>query len=219
MRGRSLTFHFRTLTVPIGDLKAASKLVDGKLNDAFVAAVLGGLRRYHDRHDAPVDHLRMTMPINVRRDDTSDLAGNKFAPARFAVPLDIDDPVERMRSVKELVRRQRAEPALALTDALAGILNRLPTTLTTAVFGSMLKGIDFVTTNVPGAPMPVYLAGAHIEHMFAFGPPSGSAANVALLSHLDQAHIGVNTDAAAVPDPDVFHDCLEEGFDEIVKVV
>ena len=36
----------------------------------------------------PVDALRMTMPINVRNDETADLAGNQFVPARFAVPLD-----------------------------------------------------------------------------------------------------------------------------------
>ena len=35
--------------------------------------------------------LRVTMPINVRRDD-DDPGGNRFTPARFTVPLAIDDP-------------------------------------------------------------------------------------------------------------------------------
>ena len=73
-------------------LKAAAKAADGKLNDAFVAAVAGGLRRYHDEHGAPVDALRMTMPINVRTEATEDVAGNQFVPARFPVPMTIDDP-------------------------------------------------------------------------------------------------------------------------------
>ncbi len=145
--------HFDTLQVPIGPLKRASKLVGGRLNDAFVA------RR--DRRPGPlppsrwacdVDELRMTMPINIRTEATANLAGNQFAPARFAVPVGIDDPIARMNAVRELMEAQRREPALALTDALAGILNRLPVTATTGIFGSMLRGIDFVTSNVPGPP-------------------------------------------------------------------
>ncbi len=114
----------------------------------------------------------MTMPINIRNDATADLAGNQFAPARFAVPLTIDDPVERMATIRELVATQRGEPALALAEPLAAILYRLPATLSTGVFGAMLRGVDFVTSNVPGVPIPVFLAGARMEAQFAFGPMS-----------------------------------------------
>ena len=218
MRGRSLTMRFDTITVPLDELKAAAKAVDGKLNDAFVAAVAGGLGRYHERHGAPVEQLRMTMPINIRDDDTAGLAGTRFVPARFAVPIAITDPRERMAVIRDLVSRERAEPALALTEPIAGVLSRLPATVTTQVFGSMLKGIDFVSTNVPGSPIPVFLAGAALEAQFAFAPLSGSAANIALMSYCDEVHVGVNVDAAAVPDPDVVTACLHDGFDEIRKL-
>lgn len=218
MEDRSLSVHFDTLRVPVGQLKAAAKRVDGKLNDAFVAAVLGGLRRYHTKHGSSVAALRMTMPINTRNEVTADLAGNQFAPARFAVPIDIDDPVERMRAVRDLVARQRAEPALRLTEPLASILYRLPATVSTGIFGSLLKGIDLVTSNVPGVPVPVYLAGAQLEAQFPFGPMLGAATNVTLLSYLDEAQVGVNTDPAAIPDGDVFLSCLEDGFVDVLDV-
>jgi WS/DGAT/MGAT family acyltransferase len=217
MGGRSLSVRFDLLTAPLAETKAAAKHADGKLNDAFVAAVAGGLARYHERHGAPVDALRMTMPISIRVEGQAK-GGNQFVPARFPVPLNVTDPVERMRVVRGLVAEQRAEPALAFTDAIAGVLNRLPTAAVTQLFGSMLKGVDFVTSNVPGAPFPVYLAGANVEGNFAFAPLSGAGANITLLSYLDELQIGVNTDPAAVPDPDVFLGCLEEGFDEIRKV-
>jgi diacylglycerol O-acyltransferase / wax synthase len=217
MRKRSLSVHFDGIAIPLDDAKAAAKAAGGRLNDAFVAATVGGLRKYHQHHGQPVDSLRMTMPINVRTGDNEDLAGNQFAPARFPVPLTIDDPRERMRVLRELVATQRAEPAMALVDPLAGVLNRLPTSLTTALFGSMLKGVDFVTSNVPGVPIPVFLAGARMESQFAFGPMSGAAANITLLSYVDQAFIAVNSDPAAVPDPDVLKACLVDGWDEIIK--
>jgi len=216
MTERSLSVRFTTLVRPLDALRAAAKAADAKLNDAFVAAVAGGLQRYHAQLGAPVDALRMTMPINVRTEATEGVAGNQFVPARFAVPMSIDDPVERMTAVRALVATQRGEPALALTQPLAAILNRLPTSVTTGVFGGMLRGVDFVTSNVPGAPIPLYAAGAEIVQQFPFGPLSGSAVNVTLLSWLDQVCIGINVDPAAVPDPETFHACLAAGFDEVI---
>lgn len=219
MRERSLSVRYDALQVDLPRMKTAARLVSGKLNDAFVAAVLGGLRRYHEHHGHEVEALRMTMPINIRTERTATLAGNQFAPARFAVPANLDDPLRRMNAVRELVQHWRDEPVLALTQPLANLLTRLPATASTALFGSMLKGIDFVTSNVPGPPVPVYLAGARMERQLAFGPMTGAATNVVLLSYGEELNIGITTDPAAVPDPELFVESLSEGFDEILKLV
>ena len=147
--------------------KATARRAGGHLNDAFVAATTLGLLRYHEVHGAATGSLRMTMPINLRGDE-SELGGNRFVPARFEVPLVIDDPLDRLRIMHDLVARQRAEPSLSLVDPVAGVLNRLPHSVATGVFGSMLKGIDFVTSNVPGAPIELFSAGAKVTGMHAF---------------------------------------------------
>jgi diacylglycerol O-acyltransferase len=120
--------------------------------------------------------------------------------------------------VKQLVRSWRAEPALQMTSALAGVLNRLPTTTTTALFGGMLKCCDFVTSNVPGAPIPVYTAGAKVERLYAFAPPSGAAFNVTLISHCETCCIGIVVDTTAVPDPDALVEALRAGFDGVLAL-
>ena len=61
-------------------------------------------------------------------------------------------------------------------------------------------------------------AGAKLEAQLPFGPLAGSAANITLLSYVDECQIGVNTDPAAIPDPDVLLACLTESFDEIRKL-
>ena len=66
MTERSLSVRFDTMQVGVDPMKRAAKLVGGKLNDAFVAGVTGGLARYHHEMGADCDHLRMTMPINIR---------------------------------------------------------------------------------------------------------------------------------------------------------
>lgn len=218
MTGRSLSVRFDTLTLPLSTAKAAARVSGGKLNDAFVAGIAGGMARYHRHHGLDPEAVRMSMPISIRSAGNETKAGNQFAPARFPVPIRSDDPIALMTSVREVVAAARAEPALALTEPLAGVLTRLPTSATTGLFGAMLRGIDVVTSNVPGAPVPVYLGGGRVEAQIPFGPMAGAATNITLLSYIDDLNIGINTDPSAIPDPEVFVDCLRDSFDEILKV-
>ena len=81
----------------------------------------------------------------------------------------------------------------------------------------MLRGVDFVATNVPGVPVPVFFAGARLEAQFAFGPMTGAAANITLLSYLDELQIAVNTDPAAIPIRTCSTRACSKGIDEIRK--
>jgi WS/DGAT/MGAT family acyltransferase len=217
MRGRGMSRRLEAFDVPLDELRAAAHAVGGTLNDAFLAAVAGGMRRYHSRHRVTAEDLRVTMPVNLRRED-DEVGHNRFTPVRFALPVGDDGPAERMRRLGEIARRWRREPALPVTDVIAGALNRLPVAATTALFGSMLKGVDFVATNVPGLTGPVHLAGTKVIRQYGFPPPSGAACGIALLSHGSHACVGVTIDTAAVPDPEVLGDSLRQGFAEVLAV-
>jgi diacylglycerol O-acyltransferase len=219
MIDRSLSQRFDALTLPLGEMKAAAKKAGGRLNDAFVAGVTGGYRRYHLRHDTPTDALRMAMPISVRDEASDAQAGNQFVPARIEVPIATEDPVERMGAIRDIVQLTRAEPYLSLSDQVSGIINRIPTTVTTAMFGSLLRAVDFTTSNVPGSPVPVFVAGAGLTRHLAFGPMAGAGANITLLSLCDEIHIGFNTDPAAISDPAGFMEDMAAGFGEVLSVV
>lgn len=218
LRGRSLSVRFEGLTLPLDDLKRAAKANGGTLNDVFVGAVTGALRRYHEQLGAPVEELRMNMPINVRDGEKGRNAGNQFAPARFAVPVGIADPGRRMREIHERVAAQRAEPALPLLDEISAAIGALPGSNPARLAGAMMKAIDFTTSNVPGPRFPVYASGARIEHMFGFGPLAGAAANVTCFSYDGKVAIALNSDPAAVSDPALFAECLRKGFDEVLAV-
>ena len=49
----------------------------GSVNDKFVAAVLGGFRRYHEHFCVPVDTIPAAMPISLRT--VTDAAGGNRA--------------------------------------------------------------------------------------------------------------------------------------------
>ena len=63
---RSLRRRIEVLQVPFDDAKAAAKALGGSLNDLFVAAAAGGAGAYHRAAGAPVDELRISMPVSTR---------------------------------------------------------------------------------------------------------------------------------------------------------
>ena len=213
MTGRSLDRHLDLFEVDLPALKRAGAAVGGTLNDAFVASVTGGLRRYHEQHGAPVDELRVTMPISLRKEGDPE-GGNRITLERFVVPVGVADAATRLRETGWSCRAARYEEALPLSDAVAGLLNLLPS----GVIGSMLKHVDFLASDVPGVPVPIFLGGAPVSGYFAFGPTTGSAVNVTLVSYRDTCCIGCTIDTAAVPDPEKLSACLRDGFDEVLAI-
>jgi diacylglycerol O-acyltransferase len=213
MTGRRLGRTLDVLSVPLADLQRAGHSTGGHLNDAFLGGVTGGLRRYHEKHGAEVDELRVTLPISLRGPDDAP-GGNLITLVRLAVPAGLPDPAERMAAIAEVVQRWRAEPALGLTQPIAMVLNLLPA----GVVGGMLKHVDFLASNVPGFPIPIFLAGARVEAYYPFGPTIGSSVNLTLLSYDDTCCIGVSCDPGAVPDPELLMQCLRDGFDEVLDL-
>lgn len=213
MTGRGLGRYLDLVEVRLRDLKAAAGAAGGTVNDGFVAAVAGGLRRYHERHGSPVDELRMTFPISIRGPDDP-AGGNRITLMRFPVPVAQADPARRIAEVGRRCRAARHERSLPLTDGIAGALNLLPR----QVVGSMLKHVDFVASDVPGFPFPVFLAGAGVERYVAFGPTIGASVNTTLLSYSGTCAMGLNIDTTAVPDPAVLVDCVREGCDEVLAL-
>src|ERR1019366_3235851 len=84
-------------------------------------------------------------PFSIRADADA-AGGNRFVPARFVLDAGVSDPRSRVVLVRSVLGEWKHDPALGMTDALSGLLNRLPPAPTTLAFGSMLKGRDFVAT-------------------------------------------------------------------------
>jgi diacylglycerol O-acyltransferase / wax synthase len=213
MRRRGLGRELGMVEVALDDLKRAGAHADCSVNDAFLAALAGGFRRYHELHGSPTESLRVTLPISIRMPDDPP-GGNRITLMRFVVPVAERDPATRMGEMERRCRAARCERSLPHTDAIAGALNLLPR----GVVGSMLKHVDFVASDVPGFTFPVALAGAPVERCVAFGPTIGTAVNATLLSYRGRCGVGLTTDAAAVPDPDVLLDCVRAGFDEVLAL-
>jgi len=213
MTDRTLVRRLGVHEVPLPGLKQAAHRSGGALNDAFVAGIAGGLRRYHEKHGVTVGDLHLTMPISVRKDG-DEMGGNHITLARFDVPVGLADPAERISETHERTNRVRNERSTPYIQIIAGAMNLMPRWY----IGSVLRKVDFLASDVPGVPVPVYLAGAKVRVQYAFGPTIGSAVNVTLLTYIDTCALGIDVDTGAIPDFDAFYDCLVEGFDEVLAL-
>ena len=72
--------------------------------------------------------------------------------------------------------------------------------------------VDFATSNVRGAPVPTYIAGAKVLQNFPIGPLTGVAFNLTLLSYMDSMDMGVNIDTAAIAHPSKLRTHLNDAF-------
>jgi WS/DGAT/MGAT family acyltransferase len=210
---RAMTRHLTTMEVPLDSLKRSARTVGVTLNAAYLAAATGALRRYHERHGTTLESLRVTMPVNLRTEQEKEW-GNRITLQRVRLPVGEPDAATRMRIMHKVTEGAHREPSLPYTDLVAEGLNLLPT----GYVGGVLKHIDFLASNVPGSPVPIYLAGAGVSGFFAFGPTIGTSLNLTLISHEGTCDLGINIDTDSVPDPEVLIECLHESFDEITAL-
>jgi diacylglycerol O-acyltransferase len=214
LRRRSLSRRLESIAVPLEDLRASAKAVGCSVNDAYIAALCGGLHLYHEQLGVPVDAVPLTMPVSLRR--ASDPAGgNRWAVVRLPAPVGEPDPVTRMRAIRELVLTARSEPAINALNVLAPMLARAPAELL-AMMASVASSNDVQASNVPGHAQPTYIAGARILRMYPFGPLPGAAMMLVMFSLADTCFIGVHYDTASVTEHDLFARCLRAGFDEVI---
>jgi diacylglycerol O-acyltransferase len=216
LRRRALGRRLDTVEVSRDELRAAARAAGCSSNDAYLAAICGALRRYHEALGVPVDAIPLAMPVS-RRTAADPPGGNRFSAVRLAAPLSVHDPVERMRRIHEIVRTALDEPAINALAALMPVLSRLPSSVLDKL-ASTAGGTDVQASNVAGYPEAPYVAGVKIVKSYWFGPLSGVAIMTVLLSQAGICSVGVHYDTASVADGDLFARCLREGFDEVLSV-
>lgn len=198
-------------------LKCAGRSVGGSVNDVYVAAILGGLRLYHEKYDIDIDRIPIAMPISLRSSDDPG-GGNRFAGVRFAAPIAEKDPATRVRMVGEFVRAARDEPAISYLDAVSTALSKLPKPVLVELTARATAAADLQISNIPGLKRPAYLAGAQVVGTYPFGPRPGVAGMITMMTLERRCHIGLNLDAQAFPNTEVLYDCLEAGFEEVLNL-
>ena len=217
LRDGGTNYRFITIDVPLSSMKSAAKAADGTVNDAFLAGLLGGIRRYHEEQGVTLESLPMAIPVSIRNPDDP-MGGNRFAAARFVGPVGEEDPRARIAAIHKFITDARGEPALGFTDLIAPVLSVLPTMVLTPLAAQMTTANDLQASNMGGVGRTLYMAGAKVLRLYVVGPRPGVAAMATMLSYDGTCCVGVNLDPDAITEVFEFSNCLQEGFDEVLHL-
>lgn len=210
------------MALPFAEMRALKAALGGTMIDVIctiMTLAMGSWHRAHHIHD--VNELLTLVPINLRRPEewTEKAAtGNVATGIMVRLPIGIRQPRAVFAAVRERIEAAKADPSANASPVVAEAISVLPRQLVTWLTESTFGNIDFIVTNVPGLPLPRYLAGAEIVAAYPFAPVAmRSPASVALYGYRDSLYIGLTADQSLMPDVTRFEAEIQRAFRALQK--
>ena len=209
-------------------IRAIRKAVPGAtINDVVLAVCAGGLRSYLlGKKVLPPKPLVAMAPISVRKEEDREGSGNQVSAMLVSLATDLDDPLDRLLDIRSSTQSSKihagALPANQITEFLPSeTLAAAARVYTRTRLGGRHRPFFNVTiTNVPGPPVPLYVAGARIHSAFGMAPIlDGLGLILVIFSYHGRISIGISSCQQIVPDPDCMVDCISRSLDELENAV
>ncbi len=205
--------------------KQVGKACGLSLNDVVMALCTSVLRAtLKPRGALPKQAMIAGMPVSLRA-KSDDQANNQVSMVQCELPTDEDDPTLRLQRIHATTSQIKARvaafsqliptdfPGLAAPFWATG-LSRL------WVQGRLSEKLpplaNLVISNVPGPPVPLYLAGARVTHYFPISIVThGLALNITVQSYAGSLEFGILSCRKALPRPQAMADRFAAALDEL----
>lgn len=216
---RSRHRHLEELSIPLDGAKAAGNRLGGTINDVFVIGAVAGAIEYHAKRGVVLDELNVSFVISTRTRSTK--GGNAFTPTPVRVPARQVPLPELFETIRQLIEDKKASisgGSSASLGSLARVANMLPTSVVTRMARDRAGTLDFATSNLRGAPRPIYVSGGEVLQNIIMGPVAGTAFNLTTMSYNGSLDMGLFCDPAAVEDPTGLRDCLADAYAQLLAL-
>ncbi len=190
--------RFATQQYEFDRLKALSAQHGSTLNDVALAIIGGGLRKFlSDIDELPERSLIAFLPVNVRPKGDEG-GGNAVGAILAPMGTDIEDPVERLKSITAATRASKAQLRTMSPTAILAYSAALLAPASGQIAGA-LTGIqppwpytfNLCVSNVPGPQEPLYFNGSRLEATYPVSIPMHSMAlNITLQSYAQTMNFG-----------------------------
>jgi diacylglycerol O-acyltransferase / wax synthase len=220
---------FVTATLPLAECKAMGKAVGGSFNDIVLWICSTALRSYLTQHHSlPKKSLVAAMPVSLREAGASDTAnlGNQVSMSLVELGTHLAHPLKRMNAIMASTGKVKTS-----MQSLKGLLpTDYPSLLAPWLVGGAAKlalnaygksGIasrlpmvaNLAISNVPGPPVPLFLAGAKF---LTFHPLSivmhGLALNITIQTYAGHVDFGIIAGKKALPHAQDLARAIEDAF-------
>jgi diacylglycerol O-acyltransferase len=143
------------------------------------------------------------------------------------LPVQLDDPVERLRIIHEVTTGSKEQFRLMGPEMLeewSEFTPPLPYSAGMRFFSRVHMAdrlrppINVIISNVPGPQQPLFIAGSRLEAILSMGPIlEGIGLNITVWSYLDQLNFGVVGVAEHLPDLRRLVESLDDALEELQK--
>ena len=222
---------FVTATIPLAECKAMGKAVGGSFNDIVLWVCATALRNYLTQHHSlPKKSLVAAMPVSLREAGPTDATnlGNQVSMTLVELGTHLAHPLKRMNAIMASTGKVKTSmqnlkgllptdyPSLLAPWLVGGAAKMALNAYGKSGIGSRLPMLaNLVISNVPGAPVPLYLAGAQF---LSFHPLSiimhGLGLNITIQTYAGHVDFGIVADKKALPHANDLARAIEAAFAE-----
>jgi diacylglycerol O-acyltransferase / wax synthase len=199
---------FAAVTLPLPELNTLRKAHEATLNDIVLWLVSTALRAHYERRgELPKKSMVAAVPVSLRaKGDTS--ADNQASMTLLSLGTNVADDRARLAHIRSATKSMKSKlskvksvlptdfPSLGmrwLTEAAASVYRRATTKLPPVA--------NVAISNVPGPPVPLYLAGAKMLTNYPCSIVThGLGLNITVQSYDQSLDFGLMADAKAMPD-------------------
>jgi WS/DGAT/MGAT family acyltransferase len=217
---------FADLSLPLDQVKLVARGFGASLNDVVLAICAGALRELLLAVDElPRKPLVAAMPVSLRAAGNTEV-DNQVSMVQTTLATDLADPVARLRAIQastaQIKQRVAAFKDLIPTDypglaapiwaaglsrlwARGRIAEKLPPLANVAI------------SNVPGPPVPLYLAGARVRNYFPVSIVThGLAFNITVQSYAGRLEFGLTACKDVVARPEIVARAMARALNELL---
>jgi diacylglycerol O-acyltransferase / wax synthase len=215
--------RYVSVAAELRDFKLVKDVFGGTVNDVVLTVVSGALREWLRARGTRTEglELRALVPVSIRTPAEQGTLGNRIAVMRGPLPVYIEDPIARLRTVKQSMDGLKESKQAVGAEVLAGVQSFAPPTVLAQAsrlnFSTRL--FNLIVTNVPGPQFPIYVRGREMQSIFpvAFLPQNHALA-VAIMSYNGGMNFGLLGDYDALPDIQDIADGIEVALAELVAL-
>ena len=200
---------FAALSLPLDEAKRLGKAHGASINDLVLWLCSTALREYlKESRELPADSLVAGVPVSLRAEgDTS--MNNQVTMSLVQLATHEKDPLRRLALIRESTASMKntmgAFGELIPTDfpspGAPWLLSGLASLYGRSGLADRIRMVNVAISNVPGSPMPLYLAGAKMLDYYPVSIAAhGVALNITVQSYMGQLCFGLIACRRAVPD-------------------
>jgi WS/DGAT/MGAT family acyltransferase len=218
---------FVSASLSLDQVRTVKSAFGVTVNDVVLAVCAGALRSYLDeRGELPDKAMVAGVPISTRPKDAPAKA-NSASTLFTTLPVQLDDPVERLRIIHEVTTGSKEQFQLMGPEMLeewSEFTPPLPYSAGMRLFSRtrladrFRSPINVIISNVPGPQQTLYIAGSRLDAILSMGPIlEGIGLNITVWSYLDQLNFGIVAVPEHLPDLRRLAELLGDALEELQK--